>query len=308
MMRFPHMSMETLIAVVNTAEQGSMRRSGKEIGLSPSAISKRIRAADQIVGTKIFQMTENGLILTKRGQTFYVEAIQALEHACRAEEKTKAEMLIEQKHLLIGHSTCLTSRLLVLLGAIHFDDDPDIHIHHYGGLTMELVQKVLAGTLHAGFGFLPLSHPELLVRQLYEEPLVACIPANHPLATRHIVHIQDLLRAPWIAVAREPLPSAHEEIERCLHGYGVQLKIVADAYSPWEAQAYVEHKLGICLLARSSAIVRSGIAIKPIATSILVRKSGVFVREDNHSPLLQKFVSMVIERSEPLRRKPQPNA
>ncbi len=307
-MRFPHMSMETLIAVVNTAEQGSMRRSGKEIGLSPSAISKRIRAADQIVGTKIFQMTENGLILTKRGQTFYVEAIQALEHACRAEEKTKAEMSIERKHLLIGHSTCLASRLLVLLGAIHFDDDPDIHIHHYGGLTMELVQKVLAGTLHAGFGFLPLSHPELLVRQLSEEPLVACIPANHPLATRHIVHIQDLLRAPWIAVAREPLPSAHEEIERCLHGYGVQLKIVADAYSPWEAQAYVEHKLGICLLARSSAVVRSGIVIKPIATSILVRKSGVFVREDNHSPLLQKFVSMAIERTEPLRRKPQPNA
>ncbi len=307
-MRFPQMSMETLIAVVNTAEQRSILRAGKEIGLSPSAISKRIRAADQIVGSKIFQMTENGLILTKRGETFYFEAIQALEHACRAEEKTKAEVLIERKHLLIGHSTCLAPRLLALLNNIRFDDDPDIHIHHTSGLTLELVQKVLAGTLHAGFGFLPLSHPELFVRQIYEEPLVACLPANHPLATRHMLHIQELIRAPWIAVARDPFPSAHEEIERCLHGYGVQLQIATDAYSPWEAEAYVEHKIGLCLLARSSAVARPGVVIKPVATRILVRKSGVFVREDNRDPLLKKFIDASLMATEPLRWKPQPNA
>ncbi len=124
-MRFPQMSMDTLIAVVNTAEQRSVLRAGKEIGLSPSAVSKSIRAANLIVGTKIFQMTENGLILTKRGETFYAEAIQALEHACRAEEKTKAKVLIEKKHLLIGHSTRLPARLLILLNGIRFDDDPD---------------------------------------------------------------------------------------------------------------------------------------------------------------------------------------
>ena len=66
---------------------------------------------------------------------------------------------------------------------------------------------------------------------IYEEPLVVYVPANHPLATRHTVHIQDLIRAPWIAVAREPLPSAHEEIERCLHGYGVQLQVVAERHT-----------------------------------------------------------------------------
>lgn len=307
-MRFPQMSMETLIAVVNTAEQRSMLRAGKEIGLSPSAVSKRIRAADQIVGSKIFQMTQDGLMLTRRGQTFYAEAIQALEHAYRAEEKTKAETLIEQKHLLIGHSTCLASRLLALLNNIRFDDDPDIHLHHTSGLTLELVQKVLAGTMHAGLGFLPVSHPELFVRQLYEEPLVACVPANHPLATRHTVHIQDLIRAPWIAVAREPLPSAHEEIERNLHGYGVQLQVVADAFSPWEAEAYVEHNVGLCLLARSSAVAHPGVTIKPIATRILVRESGVFIREDNHDPLLRRFIEVALQKTEPLRRRLHVNA
>ena len=308
MMRFPQMSMETLIAVVNAAEQRSVLRAGKAIGLSPSAISKRIRAADEIVGSKIFKMTEGGLLLTKRGETFYFEAVQALEHACRAVEKTKAEVLIERKHLLVGHSTCLAPRLLNLLHEIHFDDDPDVHIHHRSGLTLELVQKVLAGTLHAGFGFLPLSHPELLIRQIYEEPLVACVPATHPLATRHTVHIQDLIRAPWIAVAREPFPSAHEEIERSLYGYGVELQVVADAYSPWEAEAYVEHKVGLCLLARSSAVARPGVGIKPVATRMLVRKSGVFVREDNHDPLLRKFLEASLQMTEPLRRKPLVNA
>ncbi|MGH9617049.1 MAG: LysR substrate-binding domain-containing protein, partial [Acidobacteriaceae bacterium] len=275
------MSMETLIAVVNKAEKRSLGRSGKEVGLSASAISKRIRAADQTVGAKIFHVTEAGFSLTRHGETFYAEAVQALEHACLAEEKTRAQVMLEQQHLLVGHSTYLASRMLTVLDQLRFEEDPPVHIHHTGGLTRDLVEKVLNGSLHVAFGFLPLSHPELIVHPLYEEPLVVCLPSAHPLAARHTLHVQDLARTPLIAVSREPLPVAHEEIERYCHGFGIQLQIVADAYTPWEAHAYVEHRIGICLLARSSTVTRSGITIKPFATRLLTRKSGMFVREDN---------------------------
>lgn len=304
-MRFPRISMETLIAVVATAEKRSLARSGKEVGLSASAISKRIRAADQTVGIQMFQSTEAGLALTRYGETFYAEAVQALEHACLAEEKTRAQVMLEQQHLLVGHSTFLASRLLTVIDQLRFEDDLPIHIHHSGGFTRELAEKVLNGSLHVAFGFLPLSHPELISHPLYEEPLVACVPSAHPLATRHTIHVQDLPRIPLIAVSREPLPIAHEEIERYCHGFGIQLRIVADAYTPWEAHAYVEHKVGICLLARSSAVTRSGVVIKPLAARMLIRKSGVFLREDNHSPLLQKFVNMALQKTEALRHKSQ---
>jgi DNA-binding transcriptional LysR family regulator len=308
MVRYPRTSIETLIAVVSAAEQHSIQRAGQLLGLSPSAVSKRIRSADEMVGSRLFRMAENGLCLTRCGETFYAEAIEALEHAFRAEEKTRSEILVRKKQLSIGHSTCLAPRLLRLLNTIRITDDPEVRIHHSSGLTMELKKKVLAGTLHAGAGFLPLSHPELLVRQIYEEPLVACIPVGHPLAARHTAPVQELVRSPWIAVAREPLPFAHEEIERCLHGYGISLKVIADAYSPWEAETYVAQKFGLCLLARSSALAHHGIVFKPVAARMLVRKSGIFVREDNRNPLLRKFIDLLLEATEPLRRAPFPSS
>jgi DNA-binding transcriptional LysR family regulator len=302
------MSMETLIAVVSTAEERSLGRSGKEVGLSPSAISKRIRSANQTVGAKLFQSKDGGFALTRHGKMFYAEAVQALEHACLAEEKTRAQVMLEQQHLLVGHSTYLASRLLSVIDQLRFEDDTPVHIHRSGGFTRELVEKVLNGSLHLAFGYLPLSHPELVVHPLYEEPLVACVPTTHPLAARHTLHVQDLTRVPLIAVSRELLPVAHEEIERYCHGFGIQLQIVADAYTPWEAHAYVEHKVGLCLLARSSTVTRSGIAIKPLAVRLLTRKSGVFLREDNRSLLLQKFVNMALQKTEVLRHRPQPSA
>jgi DNA-binding transcriptional LysR family regulator len=113
---------------------------------------------------------------------------------------------------------------------------------------------------------------------------------------------------PLIAVSRVPLPSAHEEIERCLQGLGVRLQIVMEAFTPWEALGYVEQKVGICLLARSSAVMRPGIAIRPLDSHLLVRKSGMFVREDNHHPLLKRFMDMAIEKTAVLRQRPQANA
>ncbi len=304
MMRFPRISMETLIAVVSAAEKHSLGQSGKEIGLSASAISKRIRTADQTVGAKLFQSTEAGFELSRYGDTFYKEAVQALEHACLAEEKTRAQVMLEQQQILVGHSTYLASRLITIIDQLRFEDDASIHIHHSGGFTRDLVEKVLSGSLHAAFGFLPLSHPELIVHPLYEEPLVACMPSAHPLATRHMIHVQDLSHAPFVAVARELFPVAHEEIERHCHEFGIELQIVADAYSPWEAHAYVENRIGVCLLARSSVVMRSGIAIKPIAARLLTRKCGVFLREDNRSPLIEKYVKMAIQKTEGLGRRP----
>lgn len=45
--------------------------------------------------------------------------------------------------------------------------------------------------IHAGFGILPILSPGLLIRAVYEEPLVAYIPAEHRLAARPAISPQD---------------------------------------------------------------------------------------------------------------------
>ena len=107
-----------------------------------------------------------------------------------------------------------------------------------------------------------------------------------------------------VAVSRGPWPERHHEIEDHFSDFGVVPRIVVDAYSAPEAIAYVEQKLGICLLAGTSIGGRTGVIAKPLTTNILRRKSGVFIREDNHSPLLQKLLEISLLRSDYLHLKP----
>ena len=97
-----------------------------------------------------------------------------------------------------------------------------------------------------------------------------------------------------IAVSREPRPERHREIEDHFLGFGIDLEVVADAYSAPEALTYVEQRVGFCLLAGTSVVNRPGITVKPLSTRVLMRRSGVFIREENRSPLLQKLIETLL--------------
>ena len=303
-MRFPRISMDTFSAVVATAEKRNITRAAAEIGRSPAAITKRIKAAELIAMRKIFHSTENGLELTKPGKILYEEGRKTIDHALLAEEKLEAFRKLEACQLLIGHSTYLPSRLMTILIRLQLDGTPSVRIVHFPNLSAAIVQQVLEGTSHVGFGFLPLEHPELVVRQLFEEPLSVCIPTSHHLSTRHTIHPQDLDGQPWIAVARTAMPAFHAEIEGFFLGFGVQLHVVADAFGPQEALAYVEQKMGICLLAASSAILKPGVTTRPFSSRALTRKCGYFLRGDSDHDLVREFCDQVWKKTEVLRGKP----
>jgi DNA-binding transcriptional LysR family regulator len=78
---------------------------------------------------------------------------------------------------------------------------------------------------------------------------------------------------------------------------------VAEAFAPPEALTLVAQKVGICFMAGSSIVQRSGIVVRPLSTRVLMRRSAVIVREDNRSPLVQKFIEIVLEKVKAARLK-----
>ncbi len=54
-MRRLNVSLEGLIALVTVAQEGSLERGGKALGLSPSAAGKQISTLEKAVGAKLFE-------------------------------------------------------------------------------------------------------------------------------------------------------------------------------------------------------------------------------------------------------------
>lgn len=285
------------------AAKHSIDTAANELGLSSSGVRKQIEALESVLGIRIFESIRGVLSLTADGEEFHEDAKKAVEQVLLAEEKVYARQAIKNHHLLVGHSTNLPPRVIAIIRQISIDDTPSIRIEHRSGLTSTTVQRVIEGSLHVGFGILPIRSPELLVRTIFEEPLVVCMPTSHRLATRPTIYPHDFDGEPVIAVSREPWPDRHREIEDHFSGFGVELHVAADAYSVPEALTYVEQKVGICLLAGTSIVARSGITVRPLSTHVLMRRYGVFIREDNRSPLLQKLIEVALGQVNSMRLK-----
>ena len=305
-MRRPKVKLDNLIAFMAVAERHNIDGAAEELGLSPSGVRKQLENIEDTYGIRLFGKSRGRLILTEEGEQFYEDARKAVDQVLLTEEQVYARQAIRNHHLVVGHSTNLPPKLIAAITQIHIDDTQSVRIQHRSGLTSTTVRGVIEGSLHAGFGILPIRATELLVRTVYEEPLVACIPTGHRLAVRSSISPHDLDGEPMIAVSREPWPERHREIEEHFLDFGVVLSVVADAYSVPEAMAYVEQKIGVCLLPATSVTVRPGLMVKALSTHILMRRCGVFIREDNRTPLLQKIFNVSFQQAEDpsLRREP----
>lgn len=295
-MRYPRLDMEGLSAIVALAETGDFVKSGQLLSIGPSAVMKRLSKAEGELQIKLFQRTQAKLVLTEDGRVYVEEAQVAIEHAVLAEEKVRATISLRERHLRIGRSTHLPSRLLVTLARLTSEDIPGITVEQTSGLDHEIEIAVENGILHVGVGLLPVSRPHLSAFKLIEEPLMLCIPPGHPLTTKAEIHPEDLDRQPLVAVGRNELAALHEEIAEFYRGFGIELDVVADAYTVTEALCLVDQRIGVCFLSRSAASLNRGIISKPLSSRILTRKSGIFAREDNQHPLIRSFVSLITER------------
>jgi hypothetical protein len=66
-MRVPRVSVEVVAGVIALAQKKNLEAAGKELGVSSSAVYKRIQAANQIFGTRLFTSTNDGAELAETG-------------------------------------------------------------------------------------------------------------------------------------------------------------------------------------------------------------------------------------------------
>ncbi|RMF00203.1 MAG: LysR family transcriptional regulator, partial [Alphaproteobacteria bacterium] len=72
------MPMSDLEIFARVVTAGNMSAAGREMGLSPAVVSKRISHLEQRLGARLFQRTTRQLTLTEAGQGFYDRVVNIL--------------------------------------------------------------------------------------------------------------------------------------------------------------------------------------------------------------------------------------
>jgi DNA-binding transcriptional LysR family regulator len=199
------MELRQLRYFVAVAEELHFGRAAERLHIVQPAVSQQVRRLETELGTELLDRSTRRVTLTVAGQRFLPEARAVLAAAAHAQESI-ADLVAERAAVLrLGTSTGLGERLTRVLAEFRARSP-----HHAIELVRlparERLAKIADGDLDAALVRGTTSHAGLRLQPVWEDLLVAVLPAAHPLAAEPLVALARLAALPLRMVAREANP------------------------------------------------------------------------------------------------------
>ena len=177
------MEIRQLHAFVAVGEELHFGRAAARLHMAQSPLSQLIRRLEADVGTPLLRRTTRRVELLPAGEVLLERAHAILAAASAAEEDARAAASGELGRLAIGFTGSMTYALLPHLAKALRAELPRVRLDLRGEmLTPAQVEGLLEGALDVALLRPPVDHADLVVEPVGVEPLVAALPADHPLA------------------------------------------------------------------------------------------------------------------------------
>lgn len=295
-----------LKCVLAVAQEGSESRAASRLHTTQPGVSRTIHEVEAAVGVRLFYTWHGGSRLTEAGRAFVEEILHSIDKYDQAVQRAKNVDKRQAGFLHVAYSSFLCPELLAIISNLHFErpDDPVLRVTSLH--TVGIIRGVLEGQYQAGIGYLPIHYSELETRELLDEDLMLCIPVRHRLFHFDLISPQDLDREPFIGISEHALPEVHKEIATYFEVLGIDLNVIAQPFTFYEAIHMAAAGRGVAMVSSGwSHLTRDGIAFRPLADKLLTMKSGVFVRRDNRTKIVNDFQNLLWARTERIRSERQ---
>jgi DNA-binding transcriptional LysR family regulator len=178
-------------------------RAAERLHIAQPALSRQIRSFEHDLGVTLFDRDRHGVDLTVAGRQLLADA-PALLAAAAATRRRVAAAARGTRSLSVGfRAGILVTAAVRAFAAEH--PDTTVDLRHLEWDQQE--EPVVDGRVDVAYLRPPVNDAGLAVTELYREPRVAVMPANHRLAGKAAVSVADLageLLLPAFGI--EPLP------------------------------------------------------------------------------------------------------
>ena len=209
--------METrlLDVFVGLAEELHFGRAAERLGIAQPQLSVQIRSLETVLGARLFDRDRRHVALTEVGREFLPEATAILARIETARRRVQGWARGEAGALTVGFtgSAPLNPAMRGIVGSFR-RQWPGVGLSLAEMSTTDQFDALLEGEIDVGFlrpgrGAVP---DLVTVLTVSREPLVAVLPADHPLAERESLAIADLAGQSFIMHPRERGPGVYDTI------------------------------------------------------------------------------------------------
>ena len=266
------MEIQWLKAFLATTEQGSVSGAAEQLHLTQPAVSKRLAALEQQLGTPLFDRIGRRLQLTTAGRALLPRARHILNEVSDAERELRA----------LGGQVSGSLRIATShhVGLHHLPPILKAFSARYPDVTLDIdfldseqaYQALVAGEYELAVVTLALKeYPNLESRLIWPDPCVVVAAPDHPLSQIPLLDLPDLARYPAILPDLNTYTGRLIKREFDARGLKLTAKLATNFLETIKMMAGVG--LGWSVLPHT--LVDDSLAVLPVEKLHIVRNLGV---------------------------------
>jgi len=290
------MELRHLRYFIAIAEEGSLTVAAeKRLHTAQPSLSRQMRDLEIELGVSLMERGARGIELTAAGRVFLDHARLALLQVQAAIDAARKAARPTQS-LVVGFLTGYELEWLPPLMGILREALPTMEVTILSQPSPELSEGLLSGRIDVAFLRSETQSKGLTYRLLINEPLIAVMPAEHPLASTDTIRPQDLAGVTLIGVPTSNAPALRHVTDAYARQIGVDLTPDHEALNLAMAMSLIASTKGVGLLplyARN--FLPPAVITRPLAGAPPMIDLSLGYNSANKSALLKTLLSRVEE-------------
>ena len=287
------MELRHLRYFVAVAEEGSLTVAAeKRLHTAQPSLSRQIRDLEYEVGVPLLTRSVNGVELTAAGRAFLDHARLALTQAEAAADAARRAAQPAKQVFAMGFTTGQEVDWLPRATSLLRGELANIEMRVSSDHSATLVNELLQGKLDIAIVRAE-KIPDIEIRVIAQEPLVAILPSDHKLTRLKTVDVKDFVGETYIGISKVP-----RVLRTLITAYLARRKV--DLTPSYEIDNYamavslVASTRGVALLPASARhFLPWSVVSRPLRGEAPTIDVAVGYHKANSSPILQGFLSRI---------------
>ncbi|HCH7469533.1 TPA: LysR family transcriptional regulator [Pseudomonas aeruginosa] len=301
------MELRHLRYFIAVAEELHFGRAAERLGISQPPLSQQIQALEEEIGARLFERTNRRVELTDAGRLFLDESRQVLAQVDKAVLLARRAHLGELGELKIGFTSSAPFPSTIPSSIHAFRKAyPDVHLDLQEMSSRQVLKALLEESLQVGV-IRPLALPDAVHWvELFREPLVAVLRADHPLAagSEDGLAIAALAEEPFVFFPRSYGTGLYDQVIALTRQAGFSPRIAQEASEAMTIIGLVSAGLGVSILPASFRRTRvDGVVYRTLSDPEATTAVWLVRRQNEGSPLALSFIDLVTREAASLRRR-----
>ena len=275
------LQLETFLAV---ASYGGFHRAAAALDVSQPAVSARIGALEQSLGTRLFDRGPSGFSLSPAGKALRPHAEKLLQQVAVARQAVHELRPAFGGALPIAASLSICTYLLPEVLKSYQSKNPEVVVSVRSGNSAQVLKMVLEGEVEFGLAR-SLHHPEVETISLRDDPLMLVGHPRHPAMGNRKVSLEQVEGFPIISYDRGS--SDWTLMNGLFRRAGLLPNIVLEVETIEACKRMVLRKLGLAFLPQ-------------IAVHDEVRRKKLLTLEITDAESLGRSLDVIVPRRHPL--------